>query len=156
MHFIFKQFQDMIIDQSISRNLYQFLVGFYNLVQPNFVAAASPFVFFLFPFCRSFCWWANQTILLRLVHDCNDTTMYCQTIHSLSIIFFFTYASVGTKVILKKSCDGLFLNFKYCEKATKLESIFYFFKECVSMGAAGAQTHRSLGHRLLHPQILSF
>ena len=26
--------------------------------------------------------------------------------------------------------------------------------ECVSMGAAGAQIRRSLGHHLLHPQIL--
>ena len=102
----------MVIDQSISRFFYQFLAGFHNLVQPNFVTAASPFVFFLFPFCRSFCWWANQTILLRLVHDCNDTTMYCQTIHSLSIIFFFTYASVGNKVILKKSCNWTLFSFQ--------------------------------------------
>ena len=27
-------------------------------------------------------------------------------------------------------------------------------RECVSTGAAGAQTHRSLGHHLLHPLIL--
>ena len=27
-------------------------------------------------------------------------------------------------------------------------------RECVSMGAAGAQTRRSLGHHLLHPLIL--
>ena len=27
-------------------------------------------------------------------------------------------------------------------------------RECVSTGAAGAQTHRSLEHHLLHPQIL--
>ena len=27
-------------------------------------------------------------------------------------------------------------------------------RECVSVGAAGAQTRRSLGHHLLHPQIL--
>ena len=30
----------------------------------------------------------------------------------------------------------------------------YVFSECVSTGAAGARTHRSLGHHLLHPQIL--
>ena len=28
------------------------------------------------------------------------------------------------------------------------------FRECVSTGAAGAQTRRSLGHHLLHPLIL--
>ena len=28
------------------------------------------------------------------------------------------------------------------------------YRECVSMGAAGAQTHRSLGHHLLHPKTL--
>jgi hypothetical protein len=27
-------------------------------------------------------------------------------------------------------------------------------RECVSTGAAGARTHRSLGHHLLHPLIL--
>ena len=27
-------------------------------------------------------------------------------------------------------------------------------RECVSMGAAGARTRRSLGHHLLHPLIL--
>ena len=27
-------------------------------------------------------------------------------------------------------------------------------RECISMGAAGARTHRSLGHHLLHPTIL--
>ena len=27
-------------------------------------------------------------------------------------------------------------------------------RECVSMGAAGAQIRRSVGHHLLHPQIL--
>ena len=27
-------------------------------------------------------------------------------------------------------------------------------KECVSMGAEGAQTHRSFGHHLLNPRIL--
>ena len=31
---------------------------------------------------------------------------------------------------------------------------FSIAKECVSMGAAGAQTRRSLGHHLLHPLIL--
>ena len=30
----------------------------------------------------------------------------------------------------------------------------YWKRECVSMGEAGAQTRRSLGHHLLHPQIL--
>ena len=29
-----------------------------------------------------------------------------------------------------------------------------FIRECVSRGAAGAQTRRSLGHHLLHPLIL--
>ena len=29
-----------------------------------------------------------------------------------------------------------------------------FVRECVSTGAAGAQTRRSLGHHLLHPLIL--
>jgi hypothetical protein len=28
------------------------------------------------------------------------------------------------------------------------------YRECVSMGAAGAQTRRSLGHHLLYSQIL--
>ena len=28
------------------------------------------------------------------------------------------------------------------------------YRECVRAGAAGAQTHRSLGHPLLHPLIL--
>ena len=30
----------------------------------------------------------------------------------------------------------------------------YFIRECVSTGAAGARTRRSLGHHLLHPLIL--
>ena len=29
-----------------------------------------------------------------------------------------------------------------------------FIRECVRAGAAGAETHRSLGHNLLHPLIL--
>ena len=33
-------------------------------------------------------------------------------------------------------------------------NIYPWYRECVSTGAAGAQTCRSLGHHLLHPQIL--
>ena len=33
-------------------------------------------------------------------------------------------------------------------------SVDILHRECVSMGAAGARTHRSLGHHLLHPTIL--
>ena len=29
-----------------------------------------------------------------------------------------------------------------------------WYRECVSAGAAGARTHRSLGHHILHPLIL--
>ena len=30
----------------------------------------------------------------------------------------------------------------------------YSSRECISRGAAGAQTRRTLGHHILHPQIL--
>ena len=35
-------------------------------------------------------------------------------------------------------------------------NIYPWYRECVSTGAAGAQTCRSLGNHLLHPQILRF
>ena len=50
MHILFKLFQYILwslISQFHEFFLISFLAGFYNLVQPNFVAAASPFVFFL-------------------------------------------------------------------------------------------------------------
>ena len=35
-----------------------------------------------------------------------------------------------------------------------LKMVTWYCRECVSTGAAGAQTLRSLGHHLLHPLIL--
>ena len=37
---------------------------------------------------------------------------------------------------------------------TYLPKVIHNTRECVSTGAAGAQTRRSLGHHLLHPLIL--
>ena len=46
------------------------------------------------------------------------------------------------------------LPFKFFDEMIYKRSFQKVFRECVSKGAAGARTHRSLGHHLLHPQIL--
>ena len=55
-------------------------------------------------------------------------------------------------------CDNLgiilqiFLNQDY---QFMIYSTYYHVRECVRMGAAGAQTRRCLGHHFLHPKILT-
>ena len=43
---------------------------------------------------------------------------------------------------------------KFCEIFPLLLTTVHTVRECVSRGAAGEQTRRSLGHHLLHPLIL--
>ena len=43
---------------------------------------------------------------------------------------------------------------KVIEVVTRSGYLKFLYRECVSAGAAGAQTRRSLGHHLLHPLIL--
>ena len=49
--------------------------------------------------------------------------------------------------------DSLVLNFKIIFWNFQGKMVL-LYRECVSTGAAGAQTRRSLGHHLLQPQIL--
>ena len=69
---------------------------------------------------------------------------------------------------LRKGCVFLRKNVPLCDHSFWVQSFLLILlslllmirrpkngcREYVSMGAAGAQTRRSLGHHLLHPQIL--
>ena len=48
---------------------------------------------------------------------------------------------------------GLYRHFGFVGMHDRMMSTYYY-RECVSTGAAGAQTRRYLGHHLLHPLIL--
>ena len=58
-----------------------------------------------------------------------------------------SYSRFGTRGLLRKYETARFST----PQLDQIEST----RECISTGAAGAQTCRSLGHHLLHPLILS-
>ena len=55
--------------------------------------------------------------------------------------------SISVQFLFRLTCSWLI------EPMTTVRTVMS--RECVSMGAVGAQTCRSLGHHLLHPQILT-
>ena len=62
------------------------------------------------------------------------------------VIKIFTWIKTANKIELRTSLKRFTIQLRLQYSPIS--------RECVSTGAAGAQTRRSLGHHLFHPQIL--